>query len=378
MSTMTTPAAETTSSKPQASDERVRKESFFRKLLTRPELGSISGAILVFAFFGIVAGDSGMFASDGIMNWTTVSAQLGIIAIAACMLMIAGEFDLSIGSMIGFAGMMMSIPALYFGWPVWLSILFAFAGAMAIGALIGYLVVRTGLPSFIVSLAFLFILRGLTIALSILFTNKTIVSGISDVAEGDILAAAFGGQIGTSLFQWFGDIGFISVYSDGTPVVSGIPMVIIWWILLTVICSFVLLRTPFGNWIFATGGDDKAAKNVGVPTDRVKILLFMFTAFCATVFAACQVFEFGSAAADRGLLKEFEAIIAVVIGGALLTGGYGSVVGACFGALIFGVVQMGIFFTGIDSDWFRVFLGVMLLMAVLFNNYIRKKVTGSR
>ena len=101
----------------------------------------------------------------------------------------------------------------------------------------------------------------------------------------------------------------------------------------------------------------------------------MFTAFCATLYASCQIMEFGSAAADRGLLKEFEAIIAAVIGGTLLTGGYGSVVGACFGALIFGVVQMGIFFTGINSDWFRVFLGGMLLIAVVFNNFVRKKVT---
>jgi simple sugar transport system permease protein len=360
-----------------APDERVRKESFVKKLLTRPELGSVSGALLVFLFFAIVAGDSGMFNADGILNWTTVSAQLGILAIGACLLMIAGEFDLSIGSMIGFAGMMMSIPALYWGWPVWTCILFAFAGAMLIGFINGYIVVRTGLPSFIVSLAFLFILRGLTIALSILFTNKTIVSGVSEVAEGDMLAAAFGGEIGTSFFNWLAQVGWIESYSDGSPIVSGIPMVIIWWLLLATISSFVLLRTRFGNWIFASGGDAKAAKNVGVPTDRVKIILFMFTAFCATVFAACQVFEFGSAAADRGLLKEFEAIIAVVIGGALLTGGYGSVVGACFGALIFGVVQMGIFFTGADSDWFRVFLGVMLLAAVLFNNFIRKRVTGS-
>ena len=107
-------------------------------------------------------------------------------------------------------------------------------------------------------------------------------------------------------------------------------------------------------------------------------MLFMFTAFCATVYAACQVIEFGSAASDRGLLKEFEAIIAAVIGGTLLTGGYGSVVGACFGAMIFGVVQMGIFFLGIDSSWFRVFLGEMLLIAVIFNNFIRKKVTEAR
>ncbi|WP_276931415.1 ABC transporter permease [Elstera cyanobacteriorum] len=139
-----------------------------------------------------------------------------------------------------------------------------------------------------------------------------------------------------------------------------------------------MTRTRVGNWIFASGGDAKAARNVGVPVNGVKIGLFMVTAFCATVYAACQVMEFGSAAADRGLLKEFEAIIAAVIGGSLLTGGYGSVIGACFGALIFGVVQQGIFFAGWNSDWFRVFLGVMLLIAVVFNNYIRRKVTGER
>lgn len=383
MSTIpTTPQIGTGQSSPAPTslnaDERVRSESFTKKLLNRPELGSISGALLVFAFFAIVAGDSGMFNADGILNWTTVSAQLGIIAIGACLLMIAGEFDLSIGSMIGFAGMMIAIPLTFWGWPAWACILFAFAGAMSIGFLNGYIVVRTGLPSFIVSLAFLFILRGLTIALSILFTNKTIISGVRDAAGDDILAAAFGGQIGTSLFIWMANNNLIDTYADGSPIVEGIPMVIIWWLLLTAIASFVLLRTRFGNWIFASGGDAKAANNVGVPTARVKISLFVFTAFCATVFAACQVFEFGSAAADRGLLKEFEAIIAVVIGGALLTGGYGSVIGACFGALIFGVVQMGIFFTGIDSDWFRVFLGIMLLAAVLFNNFIRKRVTTSR
>ncbi|WP_305856691.1 ABC transporter permease [Balneatrix alpica] len=360
-----------------AVDERVRQVSWAKRLLSRPELGSVSGSILVFFFFALVAWDSGMFAIDGVMNWTVVSAQLGIIAIGACLLMIAGEFDLSIGSMIGFAGMMIAIPAIYWGWPVWASILFAFAGAMAIGFLNGYIVVRTGLPSFIVSLAFLFILRGLTIALSIMLTNRTIISGVNEKAESDWLAPFFGGEIGQGLFLWLGQNGWIDMYGD-TPVVTGIPMVVVWWFLLALVCSWVLLRTRFGNWIFAAGGDAKAAKNVGVPTDRVKILLFMFTAFCATLYAACQVLEFGSAAADRGVLKEFEAIIAAVIGGALLTGGYGSVIGACFGALIFGVVQMGIFFTGIDSDWFRVFLGVMLLIAVLFNNMIRKKVTEAR
>lgn len=359
-------------------DERLRRVSRLKQLLSRPELGSISGTILVFVFFIIVAGDSGMFAADGVLNWTTVSAQLGIIGIAACLLMIGGEFDLSIGSMIGFAGMMIAIPAVYWGWPVWLALLFAFSCALAIGFSNGFIVVKTGLPSFIVSLAFLFILRGLTIALSIFFTNRTIVGGVQEHAEGDWLAAAFGGEIGHWLFDGLARLGWIGTYPNGDPLVSGIPMVIVWWFLLAVICSWLLMRTKYGNWIFATGGDAKAAKNVGVPTDKVKISLFMFTAFSAAVLAACQVLEFGSAAADRGLLKEFEAIIAAVIGGALLTGGYGSVVGACFGALIFGVVQMGINFAGFNSDWFRVFLGTMLLVAVLFNNYIRKGVTETR
>ncbi|NRA70862.1 MAG: ABC transporter permease [Gammaproteobacteria bacterium] len=370
---MSTASIESTTN--SRSDERIREVSKIKKLLNRPDFGAMSGVILVFIFFAFVAGDSGMFAADGILNWSTVSAQLGVLAVGACLLMIAGEFDLSMGSMIGFAGMVIAIPALYWDWPVWSSILLAFTTAMAIGWFIGYIVVRTGLPSFIVSLAFLFILRGLTIALSILFTNKTIVSGVDRVAENDWLAPFFGGEFGTGFFTWLASIGAISTYNDGSPLVSGIPMIIVWCVVLAVVASWVLFKTSFGNWIFAAGGDAKAAKNVGVPTDRVKIILFMFTAFCATLYASCQVLEFGSAAADRGLLKEFEAIIAVVIGGALLTGGYGSVLGALFGALIFGVVQMGIFFTGISSDWFRVFLGVMLLAAVLFNNFVRKRIT---
>ena len=363
-----------------SSDERLRDVSFLSRQLNKPELGAISGAVLVFVFFGLTAGGTGMFAPDGILNWSTVSAQLGLIAIGACLLMIAGEFDLSIGSMLGFAGIMIAVPTVYWDWPVWLSIIFAFAGAMSIGFINGYIVVRTGLPSFIVSLAFLFILRGLTIGLSQFFTNRTIIGGVRDIAEeqNDWMAPLFGGKAFQGFFQWLGDNGWIETFADGTPLVSGIPAVILWFLGLVIVCQWMLLKTRFGNWIFASGGDAVAARNVGVPASRVKIMLFMFTAFCATVYAACQVIEFGSAAADRGLLKEFEAIIAAVIGGTLLTGGYGSVVGACFGALIFGVVQMGIFFLGIDSSWFRVFLGGMLLIAVIFNNFIRKKVTEAR
>ncbi len=363
-------------------DERVKEMSAFRKSLIRPELGGICGTVAVFVFFALFAFDSGMFASQGVLNWSIVSAQFMIIAVGACLLMIAGEFDLSVGSMIGFAGMMIAIFTITAGWPVWFAIIVTFAMCLAIGALNGYIVIKTGLPSFIVTLASLFILRGFTIYLPQTLERKTIIGGVRDAAEGDWLAAIFGGKILTGLFQWFGDIGLIGTFERGTragqPVVDGIPMLIVWAIILVIFGHILLTRTRFGNWIFAAGGDAQAARYVGVPVNRVKILMFMFTAFCACIFATCQVMEFGSAGADRGLLKEFEAIIAVVIGGALLTGGYGSVIGAALGALIFGVVQQGLFFAGVESSLFRVFLGVILLLAVILNTYIRRMITGER
>lgn len=371
-----------TAQTPVVSDERIKEMSRFRKALIRPELGGICGTIIVFAFFMITAFDSGMFNPQGIMNWSVVSAQFMIIAVGACLLMIAGEFDLSVGSMIGFAGMMIAIFSVTLEWPVWSAILLTFVICVSIGALNGFIVIRTGLPSFIVTLAFLFILRGFTIYLPQTIERKTIIGGIADVAEGDWLAPIFGGKILTGFFQWMGDNGLIGVFERGTragePVVDGIPMLIVWAIGLVIFGHILLTRTRFGNWIFAAGGDAQAARYVGVPVNRVKILMFMFTAFCACVFATAQVMEFGSAGADRGLLKEFEAIIAVVIGGALLTGGYGSVIGAALGALIFGVVQQGLFFAGVESSLFRVFLGVLLLLAVILNTYIRRMITGER
>jgi len=371
---------ETPGTPPQ--DERLKEISRFRKALIGPELGAIAGTILVFIFFLAVARDTGMFSPEGVMTWTTVSAQFVIIAVGACLLMIAGEFDLSVGSMIGFAGIVIAITSVSWGWPVWMSIITAFILAMAIGALNGYLVIKTGLPSFIVTLAFLYILRGLTIFGAIFTTRKTIIGGVREAAEGDWLAPLFGGTVFTGLFQWLADIGLLDTFTRGSrvgqPIVDGIPMLIVWALGLIVFGHILLTRTKFGNWIYASGGDARAARYVGVPVNRVKILMFMFTAFCATVFATSQVMEFGSAAADRGLLKEFEAIISVVIGGALLTGGYGSVIGAALGALIFGVVQQGLFFAGVESSLFRVFLGIILLLAVILNTYIRRMITGER
>lgn len=335
-------------------DERVRQLGLWRRLLARPELGAVSGAVLVFIFFAVVAGDNGFLSFRGIASWLEVSAQLGILAIGAALLMIGGEFDLSIGSMIAASGMVMAIPVAVYGWPFWLAIITAFGFALLVGSINGFIVNRTKLPSFIVTLAFLYILRGVAIGFTRLVTGRTQVSGLKEAALNDPLAPIFRGDL------------------------FGLPVSIFWWLGFAVFATWLLQRTRFGNWIFGVGGDAQAARNTGVPVNQVRIILFMGTALSATLFAALQVVDLGSADVNRGLLKEFEAIIAAVIGGCLLTGGYGSVVGAVFGALIFGMVQQGIFFTGVNTDWFKVFLGVMLLIAVVFNNFIRKRVTEAK
>ena len=359
-------------------DDRLHQASWLTRLLRRPELGAVAGTILIIAFFTATAGGTGLFSPKGIVTFLEVSAQLGILAVAVSLLMIAGEFDLSLGSMIAFAGVIIAIPSTVLGWPVWLCVLLAFVVAAGVGYLNGLLVVRTGLPSFIVTLATLFILRGLTLGFTRLITGRTQIPGIKELTQNDWLAPIFAGQIGGGFFVWAAEIGLIGKRPDGLPEVQGIPVSILWWVLLTAAGTWLLLRTRFGNWIFASGGDANAARNVGVPVTRVKIWLFVLTALAATLFATIQVLSVGSADTARGLQKEFEAIIAAVIGGTLLSGGYGSVVGSMFGALIFGIAQIGIFYTGIDTDWFKAFMGVMLLVAVLFNNYVRRKATESK
>ena len=244
------------------------------------------------------------------------------------------------------------------------------------GMLIGVIRVKSGLSSFIVTLAFLFILRGATIVSARILHGSTLVGGMREAKLTDPIAWLFGGQFGLGVFRWLADHGMLAKLPNGTPTVTGLPMIILWCLVLGAAAAFVLANSRFGNWIFSAGGDPRAAAEVGVPVGRVKIRLFVYSAFCASVFGAAQVFEYGSADASRGELKEFESIIAAVIGGALLTGGYGSVIGALVGALIFGVVSQGFFYTGVDGDWFRIFLGCVLLGAVAFNTQLRKRVTG--
>jgi simple sugar transport system permease protein len=333
-------------------DERVRRAGLLRRLLARPELGAVAGAILVWVFFALVAGNRGFLTLDGTASYLAVASELGILAVAVSLLMIAGEFDLSIGSIIGASGMVIAMLNIEYGWPLWAAIVMAIAFSLVAGFLNGLVVVWTRLPSFIVTLASLFIFRGLTIGITRLVTGRTQLGGID--TDAPVVSWLFGGEIGR------------------------FSVSIVWWLALAALATWVLLRTRVGNWIFGAGGAPDASRNLGVPVNRLKIGLFMTTAFSACLVAILQVVNFGGADVLRGTGQEFQAIIAVVIGGTLLTGGYGSAIGAVFGALIFGMVRQGIVITGVNADWFQVFLGAMLIVAVLVNNYIRKKAAEAK
>ena len=561
--------------------DRRAKTSYWGRLVNRPEIGAFFVMIIVLLALGMASGgltggagwnplDGTAYNPLGLRNNTRIVAQLGIIAIGACLLMIAGEFDLSIGSMIGFAGMSM---ALMLKWGFHLSIpftgitlisidqvtplmavLLTLCMTLAFGFLIGNIVVRSKLPSFIVTLAFLFFIRGLTEVcyrflnrapgersgstqvsdlpdfknlinlepyrdmlsyartqagqlaqgclsvfqrplnnnlasaeqvqtfigntrasskltdeqlaavieragpgndltkeqigevvndvcavdpasvsmimerttakrlpdadLTAVFntlppetverlregleasalldaTRKAELAGqeapsqapaISDLAVArdymDTLqtinptANMFGGDIFEPVFDWLYRVGY-NINPGGTQWVEGLYAVVGWWLAIALVAWFVLERTKAGNWIYATGGNLQAARANGVPTDAVKISLFMFTAFCATIFAATQVFDTNSADAAKGNLKELEAIATAVVGGAILTGGFGSIVGVVFGAIIFGLAQNALFYIPwLDGAYYRMFLGSILLAAALLNENVRKRFTG--
>lgn len=359
-------------------DERLREVSLLTKIMRRPELGALAGLVLVAIFF-LSTADSSMFTLAGIMNILSPAAQLGILAIAAALLMIGGEFDLSIGSMVAFTGLVFGAFITLSGWPLLLAIAATLAVAAALGGLNGQIVIRTRLPSFIVTLAFLFILRGLSlVGLKWATGGSTQMRGIGDQAGEGLVRDLFSGVAFEGVFSWLAANDIIAKFPNGQPTVTGVPVSIVWFIGFALVATWLLLRTRAGNWIFAAGGDANAARNSGVPVDRVKTGLFMLTACAAALVAILTVLDAGSTDARRGFQKEFEAIIAAVIGGCLLTGGYGSAIGAFFGAIIFGMVSIGLTYTRFDSDWFQVFLGAMLLLAVLFNNFIRRKVTGER
>jgi simple sugar transport system permease protein len=336
-------------------DDRLAEVSAATKLLRRPELGALIGAAAVGIFFAATA--PSFRTLGGMANWTDVASTLGIMAVVVALLMIGGEFDLSAGVMTGTTGLFMGILTTEAGFAMWPAIVLTLLFAAAVGFVNGFMVVKTKLPSFIVTLATFFVLQGVNLGVTKAITDTVRVAGLLDVpgyhGAATLLASTF----------WDPYNFRISV---------------LWWIGITAVATWVLARTHVGNWIFAVGGDANAARNVGVPVARVKIALFMTTAMCAALVGIMIALRLSSVQAGQGIGEEFTYIIAAVVGGCLLTGGYGSAIGASIGALIVGMAFIGIQFSGWNTDWRFLFLGVILLAAVLVNNLVRKSAEGAR
>lgn len=392
----------------RSESDRLQTENWFQRTVRRPEIGAFIVMMIIIVALAI-ASNGKAFNALGLKNNIAIIAQLGIIATGAALLMIAGEFDLSIGPMIAFAGMSIAI-MMKWGLPFglgeatpFLAFLVTLIMTLAFGWLIGTIVVRSGLSSFIVTLAFWFFLRGLTEVCFRLINQNTNVSGLPDFKKESWFAEQMGGEV----FGWFFDawywigtkvsagleftgdmtksekldlinyLSFLNINRKMEQWVTGFDARLLWFIIIAGAAWYVLARTQLGSWIYATGDNKESARANGVPVNRVKVGLFMFSAFCATIFATCQVFDTNSSDAAKGMFKELEAIAIAVVGGILMTGGFGTIVGVVFGAVTFGLVANAVFFIPwIDGAWFRVFVGTVLLAAVFANERIRKRITG--
>ncbi|MEX3102107.1 MULTISPECIES: ABC transporter permease [unclassified Streptomyces] len=337
-------------------DERLLETSPLRRLLGRPELGSVVGAIAVFLFFAITA-DSFLRAAS-LSTVLYASSTIGIMAVPVALLMIGGEFDLSAGVMVTSSALISSMFSYQMTANVWVGVGVSLLVTLAIGAFNGYVLTRTGLPSFIVTLGTFLMLTGLNLGLTKLIDDTVSTKSIADM-EGfpsarDLFASTF----------TIGGVDF--------------KVTILWWLGLVALASWILLRTRAGNWIFAVGGNEDAARAVGVPVVRTKIGLYTGVALGAWISGQHLLFSYDVVQSGEGVGNELIYIIAAVIGGCLITGGYGSAVGSAVGALIFGMTSKGIVFAEWNPDWFKFFLGAMLLLATLLNTWVRKRAEATK
>ncbi|MFF8841568.1 ABC transporter permease [Streptomyces sp. NPDC015127] len=336
---------------PQETDERLLRTSPLRKLMGRPELGSVVGAAAVFVFFSVFA-DSFLKAS----SFSTVlyaASTLGIMAVPVALLMIGGEFDLSAGVLVTSSALVSSMFSYQMTANVWVGVGVSLLVTLAIGAFNGLMLTRTKLPSFIITLGTFLMLTGLNLG----FT-KLISGTVSTKSIGDMEGFASARKLFASELT-LGDVT--------------LKVTVLWWFVLIALATWILLRTRFGNWIFAVGGGADAARAVGVPVERTKIGLYMGVAFAAWVSGQHLLFSFDVVQSGEGVGNELTYIIAAVIGGCLITGGYGSAIGSAVGAFIFGMTSKGIVYAEWNPDWFKFFLGAMLLLATLLNAWVRKR-----
>ncbi|MFG2842093.1 ABC transporter permease [Kitasatospora sp. NPDC048296] len=322
-----------------------------RRILARPELGSLIAAVAVFAVFATTAEPFLRVSSLGTVLYA--ASTIGIMAVPVSLLMIGGEFDLSAGVLVTTAALTSSMVSYQFTAVTWVGVLVSLATTLAVGWFNGWMLGRTKLPSFIVTLGTFLMLTGANL-------------GVTKAISGTVSTKSIADMQGFESCRWL----FASEVTVGGLTVKA---TVWWWLGLLAVGSWVLLRTRFGNWIFAVGGDAAAARAVGVPVARTKTVLYLGVGFGAWVLGQHLLFSFDTVQSGEGVGNELIYIVAAVIGGCLITGGYGSVVGSALGALIFGMASKGIIYAQWNPDWFKFFLGAMLLLAALLNAYVKRR-----
>jgi simple sugar transport system permease protein len=313
-----------------------------RRVIRVPELMVLVALLIVILGFVIMAPTT-FLSPRSIGAFMTASAQLGIVAIGAAILIIAGEFDISVGSNYAFTGILIGVLSTTAGLPTWLAVVIGLAVSTSIGLANGLITILARIPSFITTLGTWLIWYGLTLALSKGF--------FVSVPPHDPLIAVMGGLLGNQFYA--------SVF---------------WWLGIGVIAVVMLGRTRLGNWIFAVGGNTEAARAVGVPASKVKMFAFGLVGFLAGISALFTLGQQGSMAPLYGQNLSMQAIAASVIGGCALAGGAGSVIGAMLGAVLMSMINSGLILAGAPTFWYQTFVGAIVIVAVVINTVISRRV----
>lgn len=320
-----------------------RKVNKLGRLMRRPEIGTVAGCIVVYIFFAALGG-AVFLGAPGWSSFLNMAAEVGIIALPVGLLMIAGELDISVGAVLPAASLAVAVTSGYYDLPTVFGVIAGLSVGIIVGFVNGYLVTRTTIPSLIITISTMFGTMGLTLGFTVMIVGSTGV-----FLTPDPLAKTLFGEMINYMFR----------------------VTIFWWIGFAVVSYYFLHISPWGNWVFAIGGDKESARNAGIPTRKVTVSLYVMSGFAAAFVGVSQVLTFHSAQVAAGQSFIFNSIMCVVIGGVLLTGGAGSIIGIFVGTLTFAIVNQGIFFSGLDPNIGSIIIGALLLSAVLSNDAFR-------
>ncbi|MBV9244626.1 MAG: ABC transporter permease [Methylobacteriaceae bacterium] len=319
--------------------------SMLARVFAVQELGVLAAGLVIGSVFAFLSPEFLTMASAGSILASAV--QFGIVGVGVTVLMIAGEFDLSVASVYSLCPLVMAWLWIDHGVNVFLSLTLALALAASIGAINGLATLLLNIPSFIITLA-----TGLFWA------------GVSLNLTGGYPISYFGTS---PVMSWLGAAEMGS---------SKISVSIFWLVAIVVILASVLRMTATGNWVFACGGDGRAARAMGVPVAVVKLGCFILSSVLAAFTGIVQFGSFGSATPTQGSDLALTALVVAVVGGGSLMGGRGSIVGALLAAIVLGMSYTGLVLSGVSTTWFQSFVGFLLLFAVIMN--LRMERLGAR